>query len=86
LQILLITTQDGWWYDFGASEFLCTLPLLLEEIYQQKKRPQKSGNTLTDALRMSRFQNFAKKQTAWFLETALCAVLINQSDINQLPN
>ena len=58
--------------------------LLLEGVEQPKISPQKNENALSDALLISRFQNFAanaakkKPSSAPFHETALRAVLINQ--------
>ena len=56
--------------------------LFLEGVEQPKISPKKPGNALSDALLMSRFQNFAdaakkKPRSARFFETALRAVLIN---------
>jgi len=55
--------------------------LFLEGVEQSKISPETPGNALSDALLMSRFQNFAadtptKKNLAEF-ETALRAVFIN---------
>ena len=52
-----------------------------EGVQQQKNQPQNPGNVLSDALLISRFQNFAAgaaKKNHQFLETALRAVLIDQ--------
>ena len=54
--------------------------LFLEGVEQPKILPKKPGNVLSDALLMSRFQNFAaddKPRSARFLENALRAILIN---------
>ena len=57
--------------------------LFLEGVEQPNISPKKPGNALSDALLMSRFQNFAadaaKKnpRSVLFFETALRAVLIN---------
>jgi len=63
-----------------ATEFLCTKTPLLEGDELPKKWPMNPRKVFSDALLMSRFQNFAadaaKKETAFF-ETALRAVLIN---------
>jgi len=54
----------------------------LEGVEQQKLTPKKPGNALSDALLMSRFQNFGaeaakkKPRSVRFLKTALRAVLI----------
>jgi len=54
--------------------------LVLEGFEQPKISPKKSGNALSDALLMSRFQNFAadaakqKLRSTRFFETALRAV------------
>ena len=67
--------------------------LFLEGVEQPKKSPNNPGNTFSDALLMSRFQNFAadaakkKPRSARFFDTALRAVLINESiRINSGPN
>ena len=60
--------------------------LLLEGVEQPKISPKKTGCAFSDALLMSRFQNFAadvaKKKhvtsSAQFFGTALCAVLMNE--------
>jgi len=58
--------------------------LFLEGVEQPKISPKKPGNALSDALLMSRFQNFAadaakiKPRSPRFFETALRAVLINE--------
>ena len=55
----------------------------LEGVEKPKKWPKKSANALSDALLMSRFQNFAadaakkKPRFVRFFETALRAALIN---------
>jgi len=57
--------------------------LCLEGLEQPTKSPKEPGNALSDALLMSRFQNFAadaaKKKNQLF-KTALRAVLINKID------
>ena len=56
----------------------------MEGVEQPKISPKKPRNALSDALLMSRFQNFAadaakkKPRSARFFETALRAVSINQ--------
>jgi len=66
--------------------------LFLEGFEQPKMSPKNPGNAFSDALLMSRFQNFAadaakqKPRSARFWKTALRAVLINQSiQINSGP-
>jgi len=57
--------------------------LFFEGVEQPKMSPENPGNTFSDALLMSRFQNFAadaaknKPSSAWCFETAHRAVLIN---------
>jgi len=67
--------------------------LFLEGVEQPKISPKTPGNALSDALLMSRFQNFAadaatkKPRSARFFETVLRAVLINELiRINSGPN
>ena len=71
--------------------------LFLERVEQPKISSKTPGNALSDALIMSCFQNFAadaakkKPRSAWFFETALCAILINSLinssiRINSEPN
>jgi len=57
--------------------------LFLEGVDQPKMSRKNPGNVLSDALLMSRFQNFAadaskKKNFARYFETALRAVPINE--------
>jgi len=52
--------------------------LFLEGVEQPKISPKRPGNALSDALLMSRFQNFAADAAKnGFFETALRAILIN---------
>jgi len=69
-----------------SEEFLCTKIILLEGVEQPKKSPKPPGNALSDALLMSRFQNFAADAAnnyhctpRCFFEISLRAVLINES-------
>jgi len=57
-QILLITTQDGWWNNFEASEFLYKQIPLLKGIQRPQKSPQTPKNTLSDELLICGFENF----------------------------
>jgi len=58
-----------WWYPWQeASEFLCTKIDLLGGVEQPKKSPNNPGNALSDALLMSRFQNFAANAFNLFLK------------------
>jgi len=53
----------------------------LEGVEQPKISPKKPGDALSDALLVSRFQNFAAdaaKKKPRFFETALRAMLINE--------
>ena len=74
--------DDTSWQE--ASEFLCIkTTLVLREFGNKKKSPQNPGNTFSDALLVSRYQDFvtgaAKTKTTIcaFFDTALRAVLIN---------
>jgi len=68
---------------------LCTKTPLFEGVEQPKKWPKKPGNALSDALRMSCFQNVAadaekiKPRSTEFFETALRAELkiMNQYEL-----
>jgi len=61
--------------------------LFLEGVEQPKISPKKPGNALSNALLMSRFQNFAADAAKKKYETALRAVVINEViEINSGPN
>ena len=71
----LTTPVDKEWVNCGVLH-----RLFFEGVQQPKKSPKKIGNAVSDALLMSRVENFAagiaqKKQFfAQFFEAVLCAV------------
>jgi len=64
-------------FPLEASEFLCTKTLHLEGVEQPKISPKKLENASSDALLISRFQNFAATPQQKNLQTALRAILKN---------
>ena len=72
--------HQTWTKQSHPQRYLCVLKYLLEGSWTTKKWPKNPVNAFSNALLMSRFQNFAvdaAKKNCGYFEIALCAALIN---------